>query len=300
MEYTLKPPQDTNTEKIGPHERVLIVDDTTISKPQLTHGEEKPNSSNLASSSSSLSEVDINKTEGDDYYSQLLAEAECVLQTEKTSGKYLRAYQFLERSINSRRLGVSTPTPKPTSKLNYVPRFFINKQMGTYAQYIPDDGDPHYFCRVCQTRSASKSAYHEHLTARHKMLLLPIEHWRPDHPEIIPAEFDNSNCCSDCQKVFSANLHYRQHLEEVHRFHFIKWKKEERQARIDAIFHSTESVVQFIKLYTNPTQTAYACSQCPKVFKVLRSFVKHYFNEHKIIAELHMLEDKDMNKENTG
>ncbi|CAO3613733.1 unnamed protein product [Mucor hiemalis] len=109
MEYTFKEPQVNNTEKNGPYERVLIVDDTTISKSQLTQGEEELNSSNLFSSSSSLSEEDINETEGEDYYSQLLAEAECVLQTEKTSG-------------------VSTPTPNPTGKLNCVPRFFTNLQ----------------------------------------------------------------------------------------------------------------------------------------------------------------------------
>lgn len=161
-------------------------------------------------------------------------------------------------------------------------------------------GDPHYFCRVCQTRSASKSAYYEHLTAHHKMQLIPIEHWRPDHPDIIPAEFDNSNCCADCQKVFPALSHYRNHLKEVHRIQVFNWTKAERKERIDAIFNPKETVLYFVKLNVSPNQPAYSCFLCAKRAKLLRSIAKHYFTEHNIIAELCMLEEDDVNKENSG
>lgn len=198
-------------------------------------------------------------------------------------------------------LGIIMPTLTPKSRATSNGARLFNKiRRGTYDQYTPDVGDPYYFCRVCRIRSGSKSDYYEHLTAHHKMQLIPIEYWRPDHPDIIPAEFDNSNSCADCRIVFSVNLHYRNHLKEVHRIHLFNWSRAERQARVDAIFYPKESVLHFVKLSISPNQSVYRCFQCTKSVKVLRSIVKHYFNEHNTIAEICMLEDDGMNKENSG
>lgn len=282
MESVIPVPQNANIETPKFQEHVFIHHDATVFESQLDDCEEDPNSSNLFSSSSSLSEeMDISETEGNDHYSQLLAETENTQQPEKIPG-----------------IIMPTLTPKSRATSNGA-RLFNKIRRGTYDQYTPDVGDPYYFCRVCRIRSGSKSDYYEHLTAHHKMQLIPIEYWRPDHPDIIPAEFDNSNSCADCRIVFSVNLHYRNHLKEVHRIHLFNWSRAERQARVDAIFYPKESVLHFVKLSISPNQSVYRCFQCTKSVKVLRSIVKHYFNEHNTIAEICMLEDDGMNKENS-
>lgn len=160
-----------------------------------------------------------------------------------------------------------------------------------YTQIIPDDNDPYYFCRVCQQRSVSRSAFHHHLTSNHNMVLTPLEYWRVCDPEVIPNEFDASHCCTVCQMVFQTRRLYRSHLGVVHNLKFPHLSKEDTEERQAAVFATnSDRVLQLARIRIDRNSKIYCCVQCPKKQKMLASLLRHYLNAHSIIAEIEMTE----------
>lgn len=131
----------------------------------------------------------------------------------------------------------------------------------SYEQIIPDDNNPHFYCRVCNITSVDKAEFYRHLTKKHQMILRPFFEWRAD--EIVePHKDDPDSYCSICDKSFTTAEDYLSHFS-------------------DTIFHKFDDRKEI-----NPYRSViHQCKKCDRQLKGVISLQRHYFKIHNVTLD---------------